>query len=137
MVLGIGTDIVTKADLQPAFLEAADPFCQATFTAAEQQEAQLRSDPHSYYAGRFAAKEAVFKALGLPTDTRLPLHEIQVLGGDAGAPTVRLSGQAAEAARRRGIHSILVSISHNAACAVAFALAQGEPYSKEEDLWQI
>ena len=177
MVLGIGTDLVMKGELRPEFLEKDDPFCQATFTPAERQEAAARRDRYRYFRGRFAAKEAVFKTLGLPTDTRLPLNQIEVLGGDRSAPAVRLHADAAEAARRRGIRSILLTrlplnqievlggdrsapavrlhadaaeaarrrgirsilltLTHNADHTVAFALAQGGPDSKEEELWQI
>lgn len=137
MVLGIGTDLVMKGELRPEFLEKDDPFCQATFTPAERQEAAARRDRYRYFRGRFAAKEAVFKTLGLPTDTRLPLNQIEVLSGDRSAPAVRLHADAAEAARRRGIRSILLTLTHNADHTVAFALAQGGPDSKEEELWQI
>lgn len=136
MVVGIGTDIVTKTELNPEWLTPTDPFCRATFTPAEQQEAQACRDRHSYFCGRFADKEAVFKTLGLPTDTRLPLGQIEVLHNAQGAPTVRLHADAAEAARRRGIGSILLTLTHNSDYAVAFALAQSGPDSNEEELWQ-
>ena len=136
MVVGIGTDIVTKTELRPEWLKPEDPFCHATFTAMEQREGAERRDRHSYFCGRFAAKEAVFKTLGLPTDTRLPLREIEILGGDLSAPAVRLHASAAEAARRRGIRSILLTLTHNADYTVAFALAQGGPNSNEEELRQ-
>ena len=47
MVVGIGTDIVTKTELRPEWLKPEDPFCHATFTAMEQREGAGRRDRHS------------------------------------------------------------------------------------------
>ena len=90
MVVGIGTDIVTKTELRQEWLKPEDPFCHATFTAMEQREGAERRDRHSYFCGRFAAKEAVFKTLGLPTDTRLPLREIEILSSVSKSTASRL-----------------------------------------------
>ncbi|MCR4397889.1 MAG: holo-ACP synthase [Firmicutes bacterium] len=76
-------------------------------------------------AARFAAKEAVLKAIGSGL-SGLCWRDIEILRRGGEAPRVELSGRAAEIARSRGIDRILVSMSHDRDVAVAQAVAQGE-----------
>jgi holo-[acyl-carrier protein] synthase len=93
------------------------------FTEAEQ--AQADPEPHraQYFAGRYAAKEAVVKALGTGFSDEVTWHDVEILRSETGAPSVNLSDGALEAANALGITRWLLSISHGDAFAIASALA--------------
>ena len=78
------------------------------------------------FAGRFAAKEAVMKALGAG-DEAVPWKSIEVRRNASGAPSIVLSGVAADLARRRGVSDLSVSLSHDRGFAVAAVVAQSTP----------
>ena len=75
-------------------------------------------------AARFAAKEAVLKALGLGM-TGGSLGEVEIVRGEKGAPSVRLLGRTAARAAEIGVAKVLVSLSHSTKYAVAQAVALG------------
>lgn len=111
-------DILAVSRLRPLMQWSSDPFWQKMFSEAERREAALRNDPLSYFAGRWAAKEAVMKALPSwrnPEDSARTLEEcnIEILTGENGEPYLLICG------RERNIS---VSISHEAEYAVAFAV---------------
>ena len=74
------------------------------------------------WAGRFAAKEALVKALGSPVG--LSWHDAEVLVDSSGAPSFQLRGAAAEKARRQGIDAIHLSLSHDGGMAIAFVVCE-------------
>ena len=76
-------------------------------------------------AGRFAAKEAVSKALGTGIGD-ITWKEIEILGDEQNAPTLTLHGSAQEKARQLGLQQWSVSISHSQNHAIATAVAVGE-----------
>jgi len=75
-------------------------------------------------AARFAAKEAVMKALGVGL-WQVDFVDIEIIGGRGGAPTVALHGRAAHVAAERGITHVLLSLSHDGDSAIAMAVATG------------
>lgn len=104
-------------------LEPGDAFLRKVYTEAEIREAEKREVPLSYYATRFAGKEAVFKALNLsPDDIRL--NEIEILNDPNGRPHATLLGNVARLAERQGITSVSVSLSYDTEYAIAFAVAE-------------
>lgn len=124
MIHGIGTDIVSVNRL--LFLEnngPEDPFVQNTFTEAEIELIESRRRPLFSYATRFAAKEAVFKALGVSGDAVL-LSEIEILEDENGGPVVQLYGNALTHMETVGIQKIHVSVSFETEMATAFAVAE-------------
>jgi len=123
MISGIGVDLQNCTEFNPAYLQEGDPFCSRTFSQREQNEASSRPDPADYFAGRFCAKEAVFKALTVHAE-RIDLREIEILTGEFGEPTVFLSGQARKAAETQNIERVLISLSHSGSFVTAFAVAQ-------------
>lgn len=123
MILGIGTDILSLAHMRRVLADEPEVFLRKTFTGWEQLQAADRPDPVAYYATRFAAKEAVFKALNLPSD-HVRLTEIEIRSGETGRPEVVLSGALAQASATGGIREVLVSLSWDDGWAVAYALAQ-------------
>jgi phosphopantetheine--protein transferase-like protein len=123
VIHGVGTDILAFKRLLPLASDFEDPFFTRTFTEAERGEAKERQDPLKFYAGRFSAKEAVFKALRVSSDA-VRLNEIEILSDKHGAPCARLLGRAAELGAACGIRRIYVSISYEEDCAVSFAACE-------------
>lgn len=96
------------------------------FTEAERAYCERRRDPAERYAARFAAKEAVLKAMGLGVGA-CRWTDIEVARADSGAPSVALHGVAARLAGERGIGAwrLTLTHTHRTAEAIAVALADG------------
>lgn len=112
---GIGIDLLEIDRLERA-LRRHPRLAERVFTAAEREYAATRARPGRHLAARFAAKEAVVKALGLTGG--FGLREIEVVAGEP--PSVRLSGRAAEAARGERVE---ISLTHSRDMATAVAVA--------------
>ena len=93
-------------------------------TDGEGAEAKRRGDSVQFIAGRWAAKEAVAKALGCGLGGRCAWRDIEVTGSASGAPVVTLSGDGARTMKENGIARVFVSISHERGHAVAMAVAE-------------
>lgn len=115
-VVGLGIDICS-VDRIRRILEGprAERFVARVYTDAEQALCRGRSDAAGAYAARFAAKEALVKALGAPPGIRWRDMEVTRAGG---APSFNLSGQARAEVDRRNV-SLLLSITHDAGIAAA------------------
>ncbi len=127
MIIQIGTDIVEIEKLKYTVETeppASDPFIRRTFTAEEIRLALTRPSPLSFFATRFAGKEAVFKALNI-TGEDVRLSDIEILSEENGRPYVRLYGSAKETADRLGVTKVHLSLSYEDNYAVAFAVAEG------------
>jgi holo-[acyl-carrier protein] synthase len=114
-VPGVGIDLLEIDRLERA-LERHPRLAERVFTPAEREYAAARARPGRHLAARFAAKEAVVKALGL---RGFGLREIEVVAGEP--PTIRLSGRAAEIAGDRRID---ISLTHSRDNAAAVAVAE-------------
>ncbi|MFN3707675.1 holo-ACP synthase [Microcella sp.] len=115
MIVGIGVDIVDLARFERAL--SRTPGLRERLFAESERDRPLRS-----LAGRFAAKEAVMKALGATDGIRW--HDMCVVSDDDGNPDIDLSGRAADIAAARGIARLHVSLSHDAGAAIAFVVAE-------------
>ncbi|MFX4262209.1 holo-ACP synthase [Pelotomaculum propionicicum] len=124
-IIGAGTDIIEIARIKQAYERIGDRFLEKVFTPGERSFCDERRDRFSCYAARFAAKEAVLKALGTGL-AGCSFTDVEVRRPDGGRPEVTLHGAAAEIAKEKGIASILISMSHSRENAVAFAIATGE-----------
>ena len=101
-----------------------DTFIERNFTREEQAYCKKASSPQSSFAGRWSAKEAVFKSLGISSKgAGAPLHDIEILSDENGAPKVELHGEALKAAQEAGMKSVNVSISHSDTQAIAVAVS--------------
>ena len=101
-----------------------DTFVQRNFTAAEQAYCRKASSPQASFAGRWSAKEAVFKSLGVCSKgAGAPLKDIEISTDSNGAPVVELHGEAAKAAKDVGVKKVNVSISHSDTQAIAVAVS--------------
>jgi holo-[acyl-carrier protein] synthase len=121
---GIGVDAVDVARFR-AVLERRPALAQRLFTDAERSYAESTKDPGSRLAARFAAKEAVWKALGVgigATDFR----DVEVVRGDNGVPHLALAGRAAAVAVARGVRWWHLSLTHTDLVAVASVVAEGD-----------
>lgn len=116
----VGTDLIEIGRIRRS-LERYAGFRNRCFTEAEQAYCDSRRDPAESYAGRFAGKEAVGKALGYGVARAFAWKEIEIVGRPK--PSVRLSGRAAAIAEAAGITSIDLSMTHSRELAQAVAVA--------------
>jgi holo-[acyl-carrier protein] synthase len=121
MILRTGVDLIEISRIEEAIARHGKRYLERIYTPAELQ--QLGSQAESL-AGRFAAKEAVAKALGCGIG-EVTWQDIEVLGDEQNAPGLKLYGAAAQKAEELGLQSWSVSISHSMSHAVAFVVAAG------------
>lgn len=121
MIRGIGIDLLEIQRIRKSIERHGQHFLNRLFTQREQDYCYQFQDPTPHFAGRFAAKEAIVKALGTGFGSQVNWHDVEVLADDLGKPVVHIS----EALRTR-FHSpnIMVSISHSTEHATAVALLQ-------------
>ena len=121
-VIGIGVDLVDVERMRSA-LARTPTLAARLFSPAERAYAEAAGDPAPRYAARFAAKEAVMKALGVGLGA-IDWHDVEVTrDATSGRPSLRLSGRAAELSRSAGVCSWLLSLTHTASVAQAVAVA--------------
>lgn len=119
MIKGIGTDIIEVARIRKNIEQYGQTFYDKILTPDEKRYSLTYADPAPTVAGRFAAKEAVAKALGTGFGEHLSFHDIEVLNDTVGKPIIRLSPKAKAHFNPGTLH---LSISHNKEHAIAFAL---------------
>jgi holo-[acyl-carrier protein] synthase len=119
-VIRIGTDLIEIARVRRS-LERYARFRDRCFTEAEQAYCDSRANPAESYAGRFAGKEAVGKALGFGVARAFAWKEIEIVGRPK--PAVRLSGRVAAVAEHNGVRAIDLSMTHSRELAQAVAVA--------------
>lgn len=122
MNLVTGIDLLEVGRLQAAIESHGDRFLQRIFTPLELETLKGRADS---LAGRFAAKEAVAKALGRGIGD-MQWKEIEILRAERGEPVLSLHGSAKEIADSMGLKEWRISISHTKDVAVAVAIGIGE-----------
>ena len=121
-MIGIGTDLVDLDRFRDA-LARTPGLVPRLFCADEQAYAERRNDPTERYAARFAAKEAVMKALGVGLGA-CEFTDIEVVrDDDSGAPAVALHGRARQLADEAGVSRWLLTLSHSDPTAHAIAVA--------------
>ena len=116
--LRVGVDLIEIARVRRALERHGDGFRARCFTPAERAYCESKPNPAQHYAGRFAAKEAVGKAIG--SGVHFTWREIEIHGRPK--PGVRLSGRTAAFARRVGAGRIEVSMTHSRELAAAVAV---------------
>jgi holo-[acyl-carrier protein] synthase len=120
VIVGIGVDVVDVRRFSAA-LARTPRVAERLFTEAER--GSVREDP-TRLAARFAAKEAVAKALGAPAGLRW--HDAEVVREESGRPLLAVRGTVGAAADRLGVASWQVSLSHDAGMAIAMVAAESE-----------
>ncbi len=120
-MIGIGVDTVEVARFRK--VAARTPgVLDRLFTDRERAYCERRRDPTERFAARFAAKEAVMKAMGVGVGA-CKWREIEVMRAPSGQPSVALTGGAAALARRKGVAGWRLSLTHTATVAEAVAVA--------------
>ena len=126
-VIGIGTDITQCSRIEDMIQKHADSFLNRVFTENEISYCGKRKAFAQHYTGRFAAKEAILKAMGTGWAKGIRWTDIEVINEPSGRPTANLTGQAKTICDSLGINQVLITISHCDEYAVAFATAVGDP----------
>ncbi len=121
MIIGIGVDAV-EVDRMRTIL-ARTPTFRERFTDGERADAEQRHDPSERYAARFAAKEAVMKALGVGLGA-FGFHDVETITAPSGAPSLVLRGPARELADAAGVTHWHLTLTHTAATAIAMVVAE-------------
>ena len=124
-VVGIGTDIVECLRVAQMIERHGEMFLTRVYTPHEIEYCSARKAATQHYAGRFAAKEAVLKALGTGWTRGVQWRDIEIRNEMGGQPKIALSGGAREMCEKLGIAEMLISISHCRTHATAYALAVG------------
>jgi holo-[acyl-carrier protein] synthase len=120
--LAVGVDVVDLERFRQA-VGRRPAIAERLFTPAERELAASSADPAKRLAVRFAAKEAVMKALGVGIGG-VSFREVEVCRGPTGAPSLALSGTAAARAERLGLRAWHLSMSHSDLVAVATVVAE-------------
>jgi holo-[acyl-carrier protein] synthase len=125
-VLGLGTDIIECLRIAKMIEKHGELFLQRVYTEHEIGYCSSRKAANQHYAGRWAAKEAVLKAMGTGWSRGIRWRDIEVKVELGGKPHVHIHGTAKEICSELGITDMLISISHCRSHATATAIAVGE-----------
>ena len=116
--MAVGIDIIEINRIEQAMLNWQNSFLKRIYSEVELETCQNKA---SRLAVRFAAKEAVMKALGTGT-TNINWHDIEVISDANGAPLIQLYGEARNIAKNIGISEFSISLSHSKQYAIAFVV---------------
>lgn len=121
--MGVGVDLCDVERIRQT-LQRTPGFADRVYTHGERDYCRRARDPAERFAARFAAKEAVLKAMGAGLGA-CPLRAIEVARAESGAPSVVLHGAAARLAADRGVVAWHLSLTHTATTAEALVIAVG------------
>jgi holo-[acyl-carrier protein] synthase len=124
-ILGHGIDAVEISRIEDFLRSPTRNWAAGIFSAAERKNADEPPLDARYYAGRFAGKEAVSKALGTGMTGDVTVHTIEILRLASGAPSVSLNGGAREVAEGLGVNQWFISITYSGGLAIASVIAAG------------
>lgn len=120
---GVGVDIIEIDRVRSVLERRGERFIRHVFLDGERIYCDSRRDPARHFAARFAAKEAVVKALAVKRGMTFLWRDIEITRSQDGAPSVRLSGRALRLAAGRGVTELKVSLSHSETHAIAMVTA--------------
>ena len=119
MIRGLGNDIIEISRMRSSIERHGLHFLNRLFSQKEQDYCYRFQDPSPHFAGRFAAKEAIAKALGTGFGAHLAWHDVEIINDEQGKPVVYLSTAVQE---KHNNPKILLSISHCNEYAMATAI---------------
>lgn len=125
MIIGTGVDIIEIHRIRKITERLTDRFILRVFTPDEQQYCRAYRDPAPHYAVRFAAKEALFKALGTGWAKGVTWLDVEVLREGQDAPMLVLHGEALRLSAAKGANKIHLSLSHTDQWAIAMIILEG------------
>jgi holo-[acyl-carrier protein] synthase len=129
MIVSVGVDMVEVPRIRKALenSKTGRRFRERIYTEKEIRYCEKKGrTKYQSYAGRFAAKEAVMKALGRGWESKIGWTDIEVLPAPGGKPEIRLHNKSSTFAQERGIHRLSLSITHTGGYALAYVIAQDE-----------
>jgi holo-[acyl-carrier protein] synthase len=132
-IIGIGTDIIECLRIGQMIERHGELFIARVYTQHEIQYCQTRKQAIQHFAGRWAAKEAILKALGTGWRKGISWRDVEVRNDPGGRPFAALHGGARDVVEQLGITEMLISISHCRSHAIAYAVAQAT--DKREPDW--
>lgn len=122
---GTGIDLVSVQEMKELNERTKNSFVKNTFSSREKEEAEAASNPWEYYAGRFAVKEAVFKAVApFLGKESFDFRIVETWKEPDGSPVFHLNEGMEKVLKRAGVTRVSVSISHDSGFAIAIALAE-------------
>lgn len=124
-VIGVGIDLVDVERIERMLADHGDAFLERVYTQGERAYCGLARNRTERLAARYAAKEALLKALGTGMRDGMAWTEIEVAHDPLGAPTMTLTGAVAAAAAARGVVRVAVSLTHAGGFAMAQVVLQG------------
>jgi holo-[acyl-carrier protein] synthase len=126
LIVGIGTDLVEIARVENALARFGERFARKVLVPREFERFLVHRKPAAYLAKRFAAKEALSKALGTGIRSPVSWQNIGVANHSSGRPYFELSGALAEYMRGRGVGIAHVSLTDERGMAAAFVVLEGD-----------
>lgn len=125
MIIGVGMDLVEVERVRSLLARHAGRAARRLFTDMEVEYCRRSRNDAESYAARFAAKEAVFKALGTGWGGGTAWRDVEVVVDSAGAPRLRLHGTTLRLARERGVQNAHVTLTHTRDLAGAYVILEG------------
>lgn len=126
VIVGVGLDVIEVARMEAVLRRHPERAATRLFTAAERAACARRARPAECLAARFAAKEALLKALGCGLAGGLSWRDMEVAANERGDPHLVLSGPARALLRRRGGTRAHLSFSHDAGIAAAVVVVESD-----------
>ncbi len=124
MIIGIGIDNVQSKRMKEMLLKWADRVENRVFDGEELEYSKSKGVTHLHLAARFAAKEALFKALGKGLSEGMTWTDVIVKNDKAGKPHIHLKRRAKDIADEMGVTTIHVSLTHTDECAAAVVILE-------------
>ncbi len=124
MIAGVGIDIVSISRIERLIGRYGDRFLGKVFTERERDEGSRRAVQAPFFAARFAAREAFYKALGTGWGRGLSLKEVSITTAEAGRPLLDIGERIGEEIKGRGIDRWHVSLTHDGDSAIAVVILE-------------
>ena len=124
MIAGVGIDLIELERFKAAMRRQGTPLLEKLFTRAERRYCEGKWNRVAHYTARFAAKEAVLKALGTGWSGGIRWTDVEIARDRSGSVSVRLAGQAKRVAAKMKIRRLHLNITHAEKYAAAVAIAE-------------
>jgi len=124
MIIGVGIDNVQSKRMKEMLMKWADRVENRVFNEKELEYSKSKGETHLHLAARFAAKEALFKALGKGLSEGMTWTDVTIENDDAGKPHINLKRKAKDIANGMGVGKIHVSLTHTDDSAIAVVILE-------------
>ncbi len=124
MIVGVGIDNVLNMRMQEMLMKWAEKVEDRVFTEEELEYSKNKGETHVHLAARFAAKEALFKALGKGLSDGMTWNDVMVRNEESGKPYIVLRDRAKEIADSMKVETIHLSLTHSNDCSIAVVILE-------------